>query len=263
MKNKIRAIIAEDVEAYLETLAHLIAEVAPEVQVVGKASCLSLAKEMIKELSPDLVFLDIQFEEEGTTAFEMLQQIGQSGHLPFRIIFITAHLEPAYYAEAFRYGALHFLEKPVDKEKLRESINRAIHELALPVNENWLEQLKHLEKQITSAQFPGKLVVEGTKFTEVIQIPEIVLLEAAGRYTSIKLSGGKELLSSQNLGEYEHKLKDYPGFCRIHHSKIINLNFVKRFSKKERIIELVSPFGNHIASKERMKEFINKIQSSR
>jgi two-component system LytT family response regulator len=259
MKNKIKTIIAEDVETYLETIAQLIGEVAPEVQIVGKATSLSQAKEMIKELSPDLVFLDIQFEEEGTTAFDMLQQTGQSGQLPFRVIFITAHLESAYYAEAFKFGALHFLEKPVDKEKLRESINRAGHELTLPGNKEWLEQLKHLEKQITSSQFPGKLVVEGTKFTEVIQIPDIVLLEAAGRYTSIKLCDGKELLSCQNLGEYELKLKNNPGFCRIHHNKIINLNFVRRFSKKERIIELVPPYGNHIASKERMKDFISLL----
>jgi two-component system, LytTR family, response regulator len=262
MENKIKAIIVEDVEAYLHTIEKLVHEVTPDVQIVGKASSLNNAKRMIEDLSPDLVFLDIQFEEEGATAFDLLTQIGKPNSLKFQIIFITAHLEASYYAEAFNYGALHFLEKPIDKLKLKEAINRAIHDNSSQQKDNWQEQLKDLTHKINSIQSPGKIIIEGNKYNEVIEMKDIILLEASGRYTTIVLNNGKTLIACQNLGEFEKKLHENTGFCRIHHGKIINLNFVKRFSKKERIIELFPPYGNHIASKERFREFIRVLENN-
>lgn len=256
MENRIRAIIAEDMEAYLDTLAKLVSEVAPQVEIVGKASTLRETETLIGQLSPNLVFLDIQFEEEGSTAFDLLRRLRRAGRITFQIIFITAHLEPAYYAEAFNYGALHFLEKPVDKDKLKESIQRAITGNANLHEDDLFEKLNHLEKQISSSSGKGRMVVEGSKFSEVIQVGDIILLEAAGRYTNLRLADGRQLMSCHNLGEFEKKLRQYENFCRIHHSKIINLSYVKRYSKRERIIELLPPHGSHIASKERMKEFI-------
>ncbi len=260
METKIRAIIAEDVEAYLDTIAKLVREVSPNIEIVGKASSLRQARTMIESLSPDLLFLDIQFEEEGSTAFDLLRQISQPEGFSFRIIFITAHLEAEFYAEAFHYGALHFLEKPIDKDKLKESINRVIKGNAVLRGNQLLEKLEQLEKQVHAPRSLGKITVEGRKYSEVIQISDIILMEAAGRYTNIQLSDGRQFMSCQNLGEYEKKLHDYPWFCRIHHNKIINLNCVKRYSKSERIIELLPPHGNHIASKERMKEFLKMFE---
>ena len=73
MENKIKAIIAEDVEAYLQTIEMLIGEVAPEITIAGKASSLAEADRVIREVKPDLLFLDIQFEEEGATVFDLLR----------------------------------------------------------------------------------------------------------------------------------------------------------------------------------------------
>lgn len=261
MENRIRAIIAEDMEAYLDTLAKLVSEATPQVEIVGKSSTLREAEVLIGQLYPDLVFLDIQFEEEGSTAFDMLRRLRLADRLTFRIIFITAHLEPAYYAEAFNYGALHFLEKPVDKDKLQESIQRAVTGNSNHQEDDLFEKLNQLEKQISSSAGKGRVVVEGSKFSEVIATDDIILLEAAGRYTNLRLADGRQLMSCQNLGEFEKKLRHYGCFCRIHHSKIINLNFVKRYSKRERIIELLPPHGNHIASKDRMKEFIQLFET--
>jgi two-component system, LytTR family, response regulator len=260
MEHQIRALIVEDVEAYIQTIEKLVRDVAPEVLIVGKASSLATAQKMIRELAPDLLFLDIQFEEEGATAFDLLSQMQHKEELPFRIIFITAHLEASYYAEAFHYGALHFLEKPIDKSKLKEAIERAAGDKQPTGNQTWKEQLTLLQRHISAIRFPGKIIVEGTKFNEVIEIEDIILLEASGRYTEITLAEGKNIVACQNLGEFEKKLQNYPVFCRIHHNKIINLNFVKRFSKKERIIELDNPYGNHISSKERFREFLKMFE---
>jgi two-component system LytT family response regulator len=260
MTTEIKAIIVEDVEAYLDTIEMLVKQVAPYVNIVGKASNLKDAAKMIADLSPELLLLDIQFEEEGATAFDLLSQIRKPAGFPFRIIFITAHLEAGYYAEAFNYGALHFLEKPIDKQKLKEALERAVQEQPGIHTDDWQEELKQLRKQIGTLQFPGKIIIEGNKFSEVVEIKDIVLLEASGRYTSITLTQEKKVLSCQNLGEFERKLMVFGCFYRIHHNKIINLNYVQRFSKKERIIEMFSPFGKHVASKERMKEFLKMFE---
>jgi two-component system LytT family response regulator len=256
MTAEIKAIIVEDVEAYLDTIEMLVKQVAPYVNIVGKASNLKDAGRMIADLSPELLLLDIQFEEEGATAFDLLSQIRKPEGYRFRIIFISAHLEARYYAEAFNYGALHFLEKPIDKQKLKEAIERAVQEQPGINPDDWQEELKRLRKQIGTLQYPGKIVIEGNKYSEVVEIKDIVLLEASGRYTAITLTQEKKVLSCQNLGEFERKLLVFGCFYRIHHNKIINLNFVQRFSKKERIIEMFPPYGKHVASKERLKEFL-------
>jgi two-component system, LytTR family, response regulator len=261
MTAEIKAIIVEDVEAYLQTIELLVKEVAPHMNIIGKASTLKDARLMIETLSPDLIFLDIQFEEEGATAFDLLSQIKKPDGFRFHIIFITAHLEAKYYAEAFNYGALHFLEKPIDKQKLKEAIERAVQEHSETSADDWQEELKRLRKQISTLQFPGKIIVEGNRLSEVVEIKDIVLLEASGRYTAITLTQEKKILSCQNLGEFERKLLVFGCFYRIHHNKIINLNYVQRLSKKERIIEMFPPYGKHVASKERLKEFLKFFET--
>jgi two-component system LytT family response regulator len=288
MENKIKAIIAEDVEAYLQTIEMLIGEVAPEITIAGKASSLAEADRVIREVKPDLLFLDIQFEEEGATVFDLLDRFLAEGPLPFRVIFITAHLEPGYYARAFDFGALHFLAKPIDKQKLREAIDRvattrfssalsfstepvlspetpATPETPAPpgtdTSSDLVRQLRELRQLVHAPNKPGKIVIEGLQFNEVVEIGKIGVLEASGRYTHITLNDGKTYTASQNLGLFEKKLIEFPRFVRIHHNKIINVDYVRRFSRKERNIEMVPPFGSHAASKERFREFLQAIET--
>jgi two-component system LytT family response regulator len=278
MDHKIRTVIAEDVEAYLQTIELLVREVAPEVDIAGKASSLAETERVIREVKPELLLLDIQFEEEGATVFDLLDHLLAEGPLHFRIIFITAHLEPGYFSRAFDFGALHFLSKPIDPQKLREAISRVFgdsnNKQISSVHANpsvfvpgtlsqaeWTMQLRELKRQIQGYHSPGKMVIEGLQFNEVVEIGKIGVLEASGKYTNILLNDGKNYTSSQNLGLFERKLQIHPQFVRIHHNKIINLNYVKRFSRKERNIELVVPFGSHAASKERFRDFLNTIES--
>lgn len=307
MENKIRALIAEDVEAYLNTIELLVGEVAPEIDIVGKASTLAEAERIIQEQKPDLLFLDIQFEEEGATVFDLLDRLAATGPFPFRIIFITAHLEPGYFARAFDFGALHFLAKPIDNQKLREAIDRVaaygnLHAkpasagmpesagysgspnttdpgpseeapatagspgLAEPAPapspaSDWIRQLRELRQLVHPPHAAGKMVIEGLQFNEVVETGKIGVLEASGKYTHILLCDGKNYTASQNLGLFERKLQGFPQFVRIHHHKIINIDYVKRFSRKERNIEMLPPFGSHAASKERFRDFLQTIES--
>lgn len=261
MQSEITTIIVEDVENYLATIEKLVMEVAPDVKVVGKTTSLAQAEKLITELTPRLVLLDIQFEEEGRTAFDMLKSISEKGTLHFGIIFISAHHEVDYYSSAFQFGALHFLGKPVDKEKLKEAVNRIRQKDPSFQLENFVSRMmKDLNPGPSPASQSGRMIIEGSRFNELVSIDRIVFLEASGRYTHIQMENGQNFVVSRNLGEYEKRLQEFPGFFRIHHNKIINLNYIRRFSRKERIVELVPPFGNHFASKERFKEFMDHLE---
>jgi two-component system, LytTR family, response regulator len=260
MSNEIKAIIVEDVKAYLNTIELLLAEVAPHVQIVAKSTSLSEAYQLITEVKPDLVLLDIQFEEEGKTSFDMLEKIANNGGISFGIIFITAHQEAGYYEQAFRYGALHFIGKPIEKEKLKIAIDRMSPKLATLEALDWIVKMKQLQRNF-SGNHNSKVIVEGLKFNEVIDLNEIVFLEASGRYTNITLSTGRVFCSSQNLGEFDKKLQTHTNFFRIHHNKILNINYVSRYNKKDRLIELIPPFTSCLASKDKFRNFLKHLDS--
>ena len=262
MNTGIKAIIVEDKESYLLTIETLVKDVAPYVTIAGKTTSLKEARKLIENISPDLLFLDIEFEKEGLTAFDLLSQLGKRQNLNFNIIFISAHREINYLTQAFNYRVLHFLEKPIDKEKLKEAIERMKINIPRSQDNDWAIQVAQMQQRLQSERGHSKIILEGIHFTEMADVKDIVFLEACGRYTEFTFSWGKKFIACQNLGEFEKKLACYDFFFRIHHSKIVNLNYIRRFSKKERIFEMIDNYGNHIASKDRFRDFMKYIESN-
>jgi two-component system, LytTR family, response regulator len=262
MNPEITAIIIEDIKAFHQTIEMFVAEVAPDVRILGNATSLVEAEILIRQFRPMLLFLDIQFESEGKTAFDLLSRFANQEGFNFQVIIITAHNEQKYYAEAFNFGALHFLTKPLDKYKLKEAIHRVSASIPVFRLNQWMDQILAVRDQQNSVKIPDRIVVEGMSFNEVVQIKDIVFMEASGRYTYIYLNsvGIQPLCSSYNLGEYERRIMGNPKFFRIHRNKIINLDYLVRYSKKERSIYLISPFDKQLASKERFIELMNHIE---
>lgn len=258
MKNEITAVIVEDIKDYHRVVETFVSEVAPNVRIVGNAYTLAEAENLIKKLMPELLFLDIQFEAEGQTAFDLLGKFSKFDEYNFQTIITTAHDEQKYYAEAFNFGALHFLTKPIDKLKLKEAIERVNQNMGSESQEQWVEQFEQFHASLHTEKSTDKIIIDGMNYTEVVKSNDIVYLEASGRYTYIYLlsSGLKPICSSQNLGEYEKKLTHNSDFIRIHRNTIVNTNFILRFSKKDYSIILPTPFEKVYASKDRFKEFM-------
>jgi len=255
MNSEIKVIIVEDVESYLLTIEKLVSEVAPQVNIVGKSTTLADAALLIRKLKPNVVLLDIQFEMEGKTAFDMLNELAATDNLNFQLIFITAHLEARYYAQAFQLNALHFVEKPIDKEKLKEAFQRVKINIEAGTDPI-IAQFGEIHKKMHAIDINDRIVVEGNLYSEIICVDEISTIEASGRYSTLCLTNGRKIVSCKNLGEYEKLLSSFNGFIRIHKNRIINFNMVRRFSKKERMIELIEPLGKYYASKDRFKDFL-------
>ncbi len=265
MKNEITAIIVEDIKDYHHVIETFLSEVAPNVQIVGNAYSLKEAESLIKKLSPDLLFLDIQFEAEGQTAFDLLHKFTLQCEYQFQVIITTAHDEQKYYSEAFNFGALHFLTKPIDKQQLQEAVERANNNYISENQDRWATQLLQFQQyhdQLHSEKTSKKIIIEGMNYTEVINSSDVVYLEASGRYTYIYLlhEGLKPVCSSQNLGEYEKKLSQNSDFFRIHRNTIVNINYILRFSKKDYSIILPAPFSKIYASKDRFRDFMKFME---
>lgn len=259
MEQNMKVIIVEDMEDYVSVIEMLIREVAPWVNIIGTANSLLVAEQLIEELSPDVVLLDIQFENEGRTGFDMLESIRSRKRLNFQIIVITAHVEKQYYAKAFEYKALHFLEKPVNKLKLVDALER-VNELRLV---NKIDSLTtYVENEIgklNSANQSFKINIQGFRFNEIIDTREIQWIKADGRRTNIYLSNDRTINSTDNIGTFEIQLKGFSNFYRISRSEIINVAFVEKYSKNEKLVILSGNNSNHFISKDRFTGFIEKM----
>lgn len=258
MQNNIKAIIVEDVKKFHAVIETFLEEVAPHVQIVANATSLSEANEYITRFSPQLVFLDIQFDAEGKTAFDLLKELSEQKKLDFQIIIITAFNQTEYYDEAFNYGALHFLTKPIDKLKLKQAVGRVSKNINQSSENQLLSQFMQFHEQIHLSKASNKMIVEGLNFADVVLINNIVYFEACGRYTNIYLINAysKPICSSTNIGEYEKRLANQPDFFRVHRNLIVNTNYILRFSKKDRSLFLPDPFPKQYASRDRFKEFL-------
>ena len=114
----IRTLIVDDVELAREAIRIRLQE-NKDFEVVGEAATATEAHSLIRQLVPDLIFLDI--EMPGVDAFQLLEDLDPA-HLP-EVIFVTAHDQ--YAVQAFNSYALHFLLKPINDDQFDEAIRRA------------------------------------------------------------------------------------------------------------------------------------------
>lgn len=143
-------------------------------------------------------------------------------------MFVTAYEEFAL--AAFDFYALDYLVKPVAPEKL----TRAVERLLTKKKENQkvdyvniqalLGNLTLMQQDSTSMAIPTQ---EGY---EILKTGDVVLLEADGSYTNVVLKTGDTVLVSRNLKDFERMLPPRK-FARIHHSYIINIDYIKKYQK--------------------------------
>ena len=130
----LRAVVIDDIEAIRKKNASLIAMVCPNVSIVGQADSVASGISLIRQTSPDLVFLDVEMPDG--TGFDLLQKLSP---IAFKVIFITGYEDFAI--RAFRFSAIDYLLKPLDKTELAEAVKKAEHALEADVFEMKLHNL--------------------------------------------------------------------------------------------------------------------------
>lgn len=217
------ALLIDDEQNSTDVLVYDLQHYCPEVSVVATFENPADAIGFLKEHSVDVVFLDISMPE--MSGFDFLEALPS---VDFEIVFVTAYEEFAL--AAFDFYALDYLVKPVAPEKL----TRAVERLLTKKKENQkvdyaniqalLGNLTLMQQDSTSMAIPTQ---EGY---EILKTGDVVLLEADGSYTNVVLKTGDAVLVSRNLKDFERMLP-LRKFARIHHSYIINIDYIKKYQK--------------------------------
>jgi two-component system, LytTR family, response regulator len=216
----IRALIVDDEPLVRERLRKLLAAHA-DVEVVGERDDGQSALEAIRELAPQLVFLDIQMP--GLTGLEVAETWRSEGLLPV-IIFVTAFDQFA--VEAFRLHALDYLTKPIDPERFSESLDRARDVLSRSSRDDIDRRVRAmLDMHERRGGVRPHIVVRERERYLLVPTAEIHGLEATGNYVCLHCERAQHILRS-TLSALEARL-DPRRFVRIHRSWIVNLDHLR------------------------------------
>src|SRR6478609_163646 len=190
-----------------------------EIEIVGECSKGNEAVEKINKQKPDLIFLDVQMP--GMTGFDVLEDID---HEPY-VIFTTAYDQ--YAIKAFEKNAVDYLLKPLDQERFRLAVNRALKQKKLETSnlEDLLDSLRGERK----GSYESHIFVQKSEKLFNLQVDEIVYLEASGDYTIITTKAD-QFVSSSGIGKLD-EIMNPDTFIRVHRSTIINLNFLKEIER--------------------------------
>lgn len=199
-----RALVIDDERLARKELIKLL-EDFPEIEILGEAANVDEAYEMINTHNPDLLFLDIQMP--GKTGFELLEMLDA---VP-TVIFTTAYDE--YALKAFEVNALDYLLKPIQMDRLNETITKL--EPPKPVDEKNKEPKLGLSDQV--------FVKDGDKCW-FVNLSDIRYFESDGNYIKVFFENFKPMIH-KSLNALDEKLNDRD-FFRASRKHIINLSWV-------------------------------------
>ena len=220
----LRAILIDDEPRGISSMQKLLQINCPEVNVTGSCTNAEEAIDMIKNMGPDLIFLDIAMPIKN--GFELLKELNGCH---FEVIFVTAHNQ--FMIEAFHFSAIDYLLKPVEDNLLVDAVNRAKKRIDEKSGSKNVETFLHNLKQKQSPQ-KMRLCIPSLKGFQVIELDEILYAESSGNYTNLYFVNQKMVCTSKPMHEYEVLLED-AGFVRIHKSILVNLQHVKEYLRGE------------------------------
>ncbi len=249
MTTTTNCIIIDDEEKNIKLLRQMLEMHCRQLNVVATSTDAAKGVQLIEELKPELVFLDV--EMPGMNGFDLLKELEP---VAFEVIFVTAYSH--YAVEAFEHQATGYITKPVNTEKLVAAVNAAIKRTAEKgINKN----LFSLLEQNTRQAAPDKIPLSTTNGLVFVKIADIMYCESSGNYTHFFLCDDKKIVVSRQLGEYE-KLLPTNNFTRIHDKYIINLSYIKEYIKGSGG-EVVLENGKEIPVATRRKEdFLGRFE---
>lgn len=218
----IKTLIIEDEEASRETLRNYLGKYCPQVQIIEECKNIIEGKAAIEQHHPQLVFLDV--EMPFGNAFDLIEQLDA---IDFKIIFVTAYSH--YAMKALNYSASYYILKPIDIEELENAVKKIEEELLKTTQEEVQLQTKILLENLQNSN-NKKVVLPTLEGFEVVDMGEIVRMEANDNFTNFYLKSGGKKVICRTLKFYEDILKD-SGFMRIHRSHIVNMNYITSYKK--------------------------------
>lgn len=251
-------IIVDDERLLRESLAGFISRYCPELHIAGKAASAGEARDLLAQFPVDIIFCDIQMP--GENGFDFLNSIDAG---KYHIVFVTAYNQ--YALQAIRARAFDYLLKPVDTGELCAtvaSLQRSIREKRAGAESrddyrsSFTALLNELQAPRDNISRIGISHATGISFVEM---NEILFLEGDGGYTIVHLLNGKKIIATRILSDFEELLPE-KHFFRIHKSTIVNLQYVKEFSRSEGFSVILSNGVQLTVGRRRVQDVLDRLQ---
>ena len=215
------ALLVDDEPAARRRLAELLAAY-PQIEVIGMVESVEEARIFIAVRIPDIVFLDVEMPRG--SGLSLLEWLPES----VRVCFVTAY--PQYAVDAFDFGAVHYLLKPVDPLRLDRAITRLLKDDASgagpePDIEVVIEADNNSKVSVVASQTGEKVV---------FQLHDILWIESMGNYSQVCTGDGQiPLVFRRSLGQWE-ALLPVGKFVRIGRSQLVQLGRIALVRWKSR-----------------------------
>lgn len=221
------ALIADDEPLLRQRLVAQLARLWPELQIVAQARNGNEAVDLFERLQPQVAFLDVQMP--GLSGIEAARCMAGRAEL----VFVTAFEH--YAVEAFQRGAIDYLVKPIDEERLAETVQRLRARLQCTMPE-WRPDLdavlNGIAEQLRQRQEPQHrlkwIKASVGPVVRLIPVEQVLYLKSATKYTVVTWEGGEALIR-RPIRDMADEL-DPERFLQIHRSTIVNLDKVAEFS---------------------------------
>jgi two-component system LytT family response regulator len=226
MSGKIKTLIVDD-EPLARRNLRVLLERDAQIEILDECRNGREAVKAIKNLTPDLIFLDIQMPE--MDGFDVLAHVGPEQIQA--IIFVTAFDQ--YALKAFDVHALDYLLKPFDDERFARALERAKSQIAAreidKLSKRLFALLEERESErkgsIQEEHYLTRLMIKASNRMVLLKVEDIDFIEADGNYAKLHV-GRKAHLLREKMHDLEGRL-DPAKFVRIHRSVIVNLDRIK------------------------------------
>jgi two-component system, LytTR family, response regulator len=245
----IKALIIDDEPGIRKMMSLMLKQYCPDIHIAGEADSVVSGYEAIRDMRPDLVFLDIKMDDG--TGFELLEKFDK---VDFHVIFITAFEE--YAVKAFRFSAIDYLLKPLEAEELIVAVEKLKHLLNAEQDLRVTTLIRNMKE---GSKEDKKVVLRTQDRFHFVKVSEILYCESDGNYTTFYLESGSKIMVSKSLKEYDDILAEY-SFYRPHKSYLINLTFVTGFDKAEGGYIIMKNNARIPISSRKKEEFLRIVQ---
>jgi len=225
----LRALIVDDEPVARRRIARLLLE-REDVEVAGEAAGGNAAVEAVRDLRPDVVFLDIQMPD--MDGFEVLRRLDED-EIP-AVVFVTAY--DRYALRAFEACAIDYLLKPYDPGRFHQAVDRAVRWAAGGGRDVQESRLRDLLREVLRSERGAerapevsgtleRFVVKHRGRTELVRAEDVDWIEAEGNYVRLHVGAADHLVRG-TVAACAERL-DPRRFVRVHRRYIVNLDRVK------------------------------------
>lgn len=250
----LKAIIVDDEEFARSSLFFLLKQNCPSIEIVGVAKSVVEAEHLLNTYRVDVIFLDIAMPERN--GFELVPAAAAQ---QAAIVFTTAYDQ--YGIKAIKANAVDYLLKPIDIDELKEAVEKVEASHGRLKEQNIIdERVKNLVDTLSSNTEISKITVPFGNGFKVIDVSDIVYIEADSNYSDIHLISEEKITVSKILREFEELLSTAQ-FFRIHKSSLVNLHYLTEYSNKNGLQLFLKNGVQLNVSRRRTTDFFEKMKT--